>query len=55
MTLIYTSYNAGDVIYEASDQFDSVFLTHAGEVDNVLRQNANLATLIEGEIFGEIG
>ena len=42
------------MIYEASDQFDSVFLTHAGEVDIVPLQKAHLATLIEGEIFGEI-
>ena len=33
MTPIYRSYNAGDVIYEAPDQSDSVFLIHNGEVD----------------------
>jgi len=32
-----------------------VFLINTGEVDIVSRQNAHLATLTEGEIFGEIG
>ena len=33
MTPIYRSYNAGDLIYEATDQSDSVFLIRTGEVD----------------------
>ena len=33
MTPIYRSYNAGDLIYEATDQSDSVFLISTGEVD----------------------
>ena len=33
MTPIYRSYNAGDLIYEATDQSDRVLLIRTGEVD----------------------
>lgn len=52
---VYRSYNAGDVIYHAKDISDSVFLVHTGAVDILSRYNVQLATLGEGEIFGEIG
>ncbi|MDG2406409.1 MAG: cyclic nucleotide-binding domain-containing protein [Paracoccaceae bacterium] len=54
MTPVYRSYKAGDIIYEAKENADSVFLIHTGEVDIVSNYNAYLATLGQGEMFGEI-
>tara|TARA_B100000787_G_C16101355_1_gene253616 strand:+ start:322 stop:678 length:357 start_codon:yes stop_codon:yes gene_type:complete len=46
---------AGDIIYQAKDDANSVFLIHTGEVDIFSHKDFHLATLKEGEMFGEIG
>ena len=55
MKPVYKSVAAGDVIYQAKDDANSVFLIHTGEVDIFSHKNFHLATLKEGEMFGEIG
>ena len=55
MKPIYRSMAAGDIIYQAKDDANSVFLIHTGEVDIFSHKDFHLATLKEGEMFGEIG
>ena len=55
MKPIHRSMAAGEIIYHAKDDSNSVFLIHTGEVDIFSHKNFHLATLKEGEMFGEIG
>ena len=55
MKPLYRSIAAGDIIYQAKDDANSVFLIHTGEVDIFSHKDFHLATLKEGEMFGEIG
>ena len=55
MKPLYRSMAAGDIIYQAKDDANSVFLIHTGEVDIFSHKDFHLATLKEGEMFGEIG
>ena len=54
MTPIYRSYNAGDLIYEATDQSDSVFLIGTGEVD-FFRVKMPICNLNRRRDFWQIG
>jgi hypothetical protein len=44
MAPVYCSYKAGDIIYEAKENADSVFLIHTGEVNIVSRIQLAIAT-----------
>ena len=54
MKPVYKSVAAGDVIYQAKDDANSVFLIHTGEVDIFSHKNFHLATLKEGEMLSLI-
>tara|TARA_Y100000588_G_C13451336_1_gene584204 strand:+ start:95 stop:463 length:369 start_codon:yes stop_codon:yes gene_type:complete len=49
-----STYKAGDVIYRAHDKPKGVFIVHTGKVEIQSKTGILLATLKEGEIFGEI-
>lgn len=47
-------YRAGDIIYKAKDVPQGIFIIHSGSVEISTQRGVVLATLNEGEIFGEI-
>lgn len=56
MTGIETkNYKAGETIYNINDPADKIYLIHNGKVRVKSKMGLNLGTLIEGEMFGEVG
>lgn len=47
-------YQAGYTIYKAKDVSDGIFIIHSGSVELSTKGGVALATLNEGEMFGEI-
>ena len=45
---------AGDVIFETSERSDELYLIHSGSVEIRSREGLVLATLKQGELFGEM-
>ena len=49
------NYKAGETIYNINDPADKIYLIHNGKVRVKSKMGLNLGTLIEGEMFGEVG
>ena len=49
------NYKASETIYNINDQADKIYLIHNGKVRVKSKMGLNLGTLIEGEMFGEVG
>lgn len=47
-------HKSGDIIYKAKDKPQGLFIIHSGSVEILTKSGVQLATLNEGEIFGEI-
>ena len=47
-------HKSGDIIYKAQDKPKSIFIIHSGSIEILTKNGVALATLNEGEIFGEI-
>ena len=54
MNMVRTPFKKGDVIFETNEKSDELYLIHSGEVEIRSREGMSLATLREGELFGEM-
>ena len=54
MNMVRKPFKKDDVIFDISDVSDELFLIHSGEVNIVSRDGMVLATLRQGELFGEM-
>ena len=54
MNMVRTPFKKGDVIFETNEKSDELYLIHSGEVEIRSREGLLLATLSEGELFGEM-
>ena len=54
MNMVRTPFKKGDVIFETNEESDELYLIHSGEVEIRSREGLLLATLGEGELFGEM-
>lgn len=54
MNMVRTPFKKGDVIFETNEKSDELYLIHSGEVEIRSREGLLLATLGEGELFGEM-
>ena len=53
MNMVRKPFKKGDVIFETSEKSDELYLIHSGQVEIRSREGLLLATLGEGELFGE--
>ena len=53
--MITKNYSAGETIYHYNDPPEKIYLIHNGEVMIKSKLGLILGTLVEGEIFGEVG
>ena len=54
MNMVRKPFKKGDVIFETNERSDELYLIHSGEVEIRSREGLLLATLGEGELFGEM-
>jgi len=54
MNMVRKPFRKGDVIFESSERSDELYLIHTGKVEIRSREGMLLATLGEGELFGEM-
>ncbi|RZO31161.1 MAG: cyclic nucleotide-binding domain-containing protein [SAR116 cluster bacterium] len=54
MNMVRKPFKKGDVIFETSEKSDELYLIHSGQVEIRSREGLLLATLGEGELFGEM-
>lgn len=54
MNMVRKPFKKGDVIFNASEKSDELYLIHTGTVEIRSREGFLLATLGEGELFGEM-
>lgn len=54
MNMVRKPFKKGDVIFETNERTDELYLIHSGEVEIRSREGLLLATLGEGELFGEM-
>lgn len=54
MNMVRKPFKKDDVIFDISDVSDELFLIHSGEVNIISRDGMVLATLRQGELFGEM-
>ena len=54
MNMVRKPFKKDEVIFDISDVSDELFLIHSGEVNIVSRDGMVLATLGQGELFGEM-
>ncbi|MEK9853201.1 MAG: cyclic nucleotide-binding domain-containing protein [Rhodobiaceae bacterium] len=54
MNMVRKPFRKGDVIFEAGERSDELYLVHTGKVEIRSREGMLLATLGEGELFGEM-
>ena len=54
MNMVRTPFKKGDVIFETNEKSDELYLIHSGTVEIRSREGMLLATLGEGELFGEM-
>jgi CRP-like cAMP-binding protein len=54
MNMVRKPFRKGDVIFETGERSDELYLIHTGKVEIRSREGMLLATLGEGELFGEM-
>ena len=54
MNMLRKPFKKGDVIFETNEKSDELYLIHSGTVEIRSREGMLLATLGEGELFGEM-
>ena len=54
MNMVRKPFKQGDVIFETSERSDELYLIHSGSVEIRSREGLVLATLKQGELFGEM-
>ena len=54
MNMVRTPYKQGDVIFHISEKSDDLYLIHTGTVQIESSESLALATLEQGEMFGEM-
>ena len=54
MNMVRTPYKQGDVIFDISEKSDDLYLIHTGTVQIESSEGLALATLEQGEMFGEM-
>lgn len=54
MNMVRKPFKKDEVIFDISETSDELFLIHSGEVNIVSRDGMVLATLRQGELFGEM-
>ncbi|MEK9961798.1 MAG: cyclic nucleotide-binding domain-containing protein [Rhodobiaceae bacterium] len=54
MNMVRKPFRKGNVIFEAGERSDELYLVHTGKVEIRSREGMLLATLGEGELFGEM-
>ena len=54
MNMVRKPFKKGDVIFETNEKSDELYLIHTGQVEIRSREGFLLATLGEGELFGEM-
>jgi CRP-like cAMP-binding protein len=54
MNMVRKPFRKGDVIFEAGERSDELYLVHTGKVEIRSREGMLLATLGEGELSGEM-
>ena len=54
MNMVRKPFKKGDVIFETNEKSDELYLIHSGTVEIRSREGMLLATLGEGELFGEM-
>lgn len=54
MNMVRTPFNEGDVIFDISEKSDDLYLIHTGTVQIESSEGMELATLKQGEMFGEM-
>jgi len=54
MNMVRKPFKKGDVIFETNERSDELYLIHTGQVEIRSREGMLLATLGEGELFGEM-
>ena len=52
--MVCKPFKQGDVIFETSERSDELYLIHTGSVEIRSREGLVLATLKQGELFGEM-
>ena len=54
MNMVRKVFKKGDVIFEISERSDDLYLISTGKVEIISREGMVLATLGDGELFGEM-
>ena len=54
MNMVRTPFKEGDVIFDISEKSDDLYLIHTGTVQIESSEGMELATLRQGEMFGEM-
>jgi CRP-like cAMP-binding protein len=54
MNMVRKPFKKGDVIFDTNEKSDELFLIHSGKVEIRSAEGLLLATLGEGELFGEM-
>ena len=54
MNMVRKPFKQGDVIFETTERSEELYLIHTGSVESRSREGLVLATLKQGELFGEM-